>query len=421
MNKKLTNIFFIILLIGIFSSIGNTIYFSAVPSLVAGVFSVYFIIKFRNQLEKYQVWLLILFLYIIISTLLYYPPSFLQFGFYRYDANIFVSYLPLLLFPFLNLKFEKDKIVNYFFFFESLISIILLVLYKYNGFNFGNLSDNQMFTGLFFAANAAGGFYSVICCIALVYWWHNRKSLDYIFFALVNLFCLFSTFSRGSIIGLFIGGFLFILIIYKKYLISFLLFMGLFLIQLYLVYDSYPLYKNEIRCLHDPLIGMDYYLMNKHGVGMQKVKQRNVQIRLYENWPRGIYCFLHSPVFGTGMGSANDTPFQLKEKSYFQFNTSVNKSFSSGHAHHSILHIAAELGLVGIFIFSSFLFYFIKKLISYGNGNLLALSVLFSLCNIIVASLTEHRLTTPASVLPIVLFFCLLSANTDKHEIKNLS
>lgn len=410
-----------ILLLGIFGSVTNIYYFSAIPSLVAAGLSVLYIIKFRTKLENYQGWLIVLFLYIILSTLLYFPQSFLAFGFYRYDANFFISYLPLLLFPFFVFKFENDKIVKLFFFFESILSLTFYFLYQYNGSNAYNLSDNQMFTGLFFAANAAGGFYSVICCVALVYWWHNRKNLDYIFFAFVNIFCLFSTFSRGSIIGLFIGGILFILIIYKKYLISFLLFIGLFMGQLYLISDTYKLYSEEIRCLNDPIIGMDYYLKNKHGVGLQKVKQRNVQIRLYENWPRGIYCFLHSPVFGTGMGSANDTPFQLKEKSYFQFNTSVNKSFSSGHAHHSILHIAAELGLVGIFIFSSFLFYFIKKLIYYGNGNLLALSVLFSLCNIIVASLTEHRLTTPASVLPMVLFFCLLSANTDKHEIKNLS
>ncbi len=80
-------------------------------------------------------------------------------------------------------------------------------------------------------------------------------------------------------------------------------------------------------------------------------KESNVMIRAYENWPRGLFAFLRSPIFGIGVGALNDFPLVLKEDSLLQLNAGGNIIYDSSHAHHTYLHILGEQGIVGLFLF----------------------------------------------------------------------
>ena len=285
-------------ILGLFGTMTNLVYISPLPTLVAALLLplVYFN---RERVPKPVFWLLVFTAFTVVSTLLYYPKSFLDFGFYRYDGNFFISYLPLLVLPFFSFRFDIGKLLKYFLIVSTGISLIAYVRYA--------LGNDPAFVGLFLSTNGAGGFYSIVASLALLFFWERRTYTNLALLAL-NLLFLYATYSRGSILGLALGIIcLFFLYARKSYLIA-LIFVAMAVVQVYLVVDTYPDYKKYVQSGPSKNIYDNYNQFASHRFGHISTKLNNVYIRIYETWPRAVDSFLHSPLVGTGFGSLNDVP-----------------------------------------------------------------------------------------------------------------
>jgi len=403
-------------ILGLIGTVTNKIFISPLPSLIAAALFP-FILLANRKFPITVFWLLVFFVYSLVSTFLYYPQSFLEFGFYRYDGNFIVSYLPLLVLPFFRLNVNIDKIFRNFLLITTGISCIVFLI---NGYNY-----DKVFTGLFIATNAAGGFYSIVTSLAIIYFL-EKKTYNNLYLVLFNAFFLYSSTSRGSILGLLLG----LLCLYfvkrnKTYYITFSLIV-LSAIQIYILIGSFPEYKKYIMNSPnaDMFYNLDMYVVKKYGYVSTKFK--NVLIRMYETWPRAIDCFFKSPIFGTGFGSINDVPFKFKQvlPIVLTTNSQENKLFSDSHAHHSFLHFLGELGVLGLTIFLLFWRSVYKFLLNNNYNNKVQSFLLVSFFNLTIMSFTEHRITTPSNALPFVIALSLyyVFVNYQKSlEVKNIN
>ncbi|MBD0779698.1 O-antigen ligase family protein [Maribacter sp. ANRC-HE7] len=393
MKKK--NLIVLILIFGLVGTTTNIIYVSPIPSLVAlTLFSVSFLlIKRINRVIFATV---LFFLASVISVLVYYPESFLEFLFYRYDGNFIISYAPLLFFPLFSYRFNIDKLLSIFLTFIVLLNFIIYVL----GLGLENYSG--AFKGLFYSTNAAGGFLSIICTLLIVKF-QKHKNIKTLLLIFISLFLLYATKSRGSLLGLILGGGMFYLWkINKAWIIKYGI-LAIILVQIVILSNTYPVYEKHQFTSQT----LRSYIVEKEG--LISGKKMNIYLRAYQNWPRGLMCFFYSPLIGTGFGSVNDLPFKFDNGygSLVNFNQQKTKVFSSHHAHHSYLHILGEQGILGFAIFIYLLSSIYSFLRKNAQSTFVQESLLFTFFNLIIMSFTEHRLTSPSNALPFVLIFCL--------------
>lgn len=399
-------IFLLIIILGLFGCVTNFVFISAVPSLFCVVFPV--LILFRERIPKVTFWLLIFFLYALLSTALYAPQSFIAFGFYRYDANFIISYLPLLCLPLLSFNFDIDKIFVRLLYWATLLNAVMMGYFLISsGFHLD--ANSSSFGSLFIARNAAGGFLSIICGLAFVNFTYRRNAIS-LFVLLLNLFFLFATFSRGSMLGLVLGIGSFFLVKKGFKLLIPLAFATIICIQLFIIIQAYPVYK-DLHSENELFSHREWKSVNP--------KTANLLIRAYWSWPTGIECFLHSPVFGAGFGAVNDLPLQFN--SHFpvvQFNRQPDKVYGDNHAHHSYFHILGELGIIGLLLFFLFWYAIYRFLIKDTTYPFVRDFLLIALFNLTFASLTEHRITTPSSAIPFALSVGLFYTrkNFDKRQ-----
>jgi O-antigen ligase len=381
--------------LGLFGTMTNFIYVSPLPTLVAALLLPLVYIN-RQYIPQPVFWLLLFTLFTVVSTALYYPKSFLEFGFYRYDGNFFISYLPLLVLPFFSYRFDIGKLLKVFLVSSTAINSVVYAVY--------NLSGQTTFSGLFLSTNGAGGFYSIVTSLALLFFWY-RKTYTNLLLLLLNFLFLYATYSRGSMLGLGLGVVcLFFLYMQKNYLIT-LAFVAVALVQVYILFFSYPDYKKYIFNGPTSNIYENYNQFANQEFGPRSTKLNNVYTRMYETWPRAVDSFLHSPLVGTGFGSVNDVPVKFKTVVPYlvQTNSQKEKVYNDSHAHHSFLHFLGEQGIVGLVLFLVFWFSIYKYLLSNNYHPIARDFLLISYFNLSIMSFTEHRITTPSNALPFVI------------------
>ena len=388
----------LVTIMGLIGTVTNLLYISPIPSLFAAIcFPI--ILLYRNNFPKLVFWLFLFFIYVFISTTLYYPASFSNFKFYRYDGNFIISYLPLLVLPFLSLNLNIDKIFRFFLYLTTVISSVVFL---------GKGLQFTGFTGLFLATNAAGGFYSIVTSLAFIYFLERKTYLNLLLLGL-NVLFLYATYSRGSVLGLVIGALLYYFFYIRKSYLIYLIFATLCFVQIYILIQTYPVYLEYISGGPNADFYQNYseFILRKYGV--VSTKFNNILIRIYQTWPRAIDCFFHSPLFGTGFGSIDDVPFKFKTIIPYILATNVqsNKVFSDSHAHHSFLHFLGELGLIGLFIFLKFWKTVYTFLVNNNYDPRIRSFLLVSFFNLTIMSFTEHRITTPSNALPFVLALSL--------------
>ncbi|RRB04073.1 O-antigen ligase family protein [Larkinella rosea] len=417
---KLKTLFYIALLIGLFGTVTNLIFISPLPSILALAVLPY--LFFRHSvivLPRFIYYLYLYFLYSLAGILIYYPQSLLRFGFYRYDGNFIISYLPLLLISFFSYNVAVDSLFKRFLIFATVINGIAfglnLVLTKGMAItDWGN--PETYFHGFFKSTNGAGGFISIVLSLNIVLFLQERKR-KWVLLMLINFVFLVATTSRGSLLGLVAGfAFYFFDRTNRAYLIRLALF-GIVAVQCAVLSYTYPLYIQYVRDADLSEAGVSTYISPLFGE--VSTKSANIAIRAVETWPRAVDCFLHSPLIGTGFGSVNDTPLKYQGVPYvISLNDQPKKVFNDAHAHHSYLHLLGEQGLIGLGIFLLFwhaLYRFLKK----GRDSIVQKFLLVSFFNLSVMSFTEHRITSPSNALPLVIALCIymLKRNFDtKHR-----
>lgn len=302
--------------------------------------------------------------------------------------------MPLLILPFFNLNINLSKLLLFYFSIVLIINIIAIV----QNFNF----NGNHFHSFFVAHNAAGGFISIVCA----YFFCNfleKKKLFSILLLIISVYILYLTHSRGSLLGLALALISYYFWNKRQITLIYLLFLSLILFELWLIYQYYDVYLK---------IGSNNVLEYiSNDLNINTVSKANIYIRLLSDWPRAVNCFLESPIFGTGFGSINDIPFRFKEITpFFSYNSQEIKTFSSSHAHHSFFHILGEQGLFGLFIFLLFwisIFNYLKK----QEKSIMRNFLILTFWTITFSSLTEHRITTPATMIPFCIILGLYIAN----------
>ncbi len=403
-----------ILIIGLLGTVTNFIFVSPLPTLFSPLF-IFIGFLLLKKPKKMTFWLALFFIYSTISVLLYHPESLLEFDFFRYDGNLYISYLPLLSFSFFAYDFNIEKKFKQFLFFSIIINIIGLVLL--------GLGKDGNYHGFFKAHNAVGGFMAFITIIAFVFA-HQKKQNRYRFVALIAFVLLWLTGSRGSILGFLASAmfyFIYIRNYYKKLNIVFLVFFFIinFIASLY-IYDT-GLYTSQNLAKNGEKHMTNYIRLTK---GQVSTKEMNVYLRIYWTWGRATNCFLVSPFFGTGFGSINDVPFNFKGiDNVLTINRPKEYIFNASHAHHSYFHFLGELGIIGFVIFIAFWWNVYKYIDKHSQNKIIQLILITSYFNLTIMSFTENRITTPSNALPFVITLCLymLYINYHKKHAKSTS
>lgn len=402
---NINKLIFYVLMIGIYGTLSNKVYISPIPTLISIlVFPLLFL--FKNKIHRISFLLLLYMLLTIISVLIYFPSSFLEFGFYRYDGNVFISFFPLLLIPFFGLNFKISNVIYKFLVIAVILNSILFVVgFTKLGKDLGFMRINELgrnFHGLYKAHNAAGGFFSFLASIAFVFYYYKKTFINLLLLLMCLIF-LIDTGSRGSMLGLIAGLTCYFLHRWKGKGLITALFVGiitLFFVVLSFTYGTFEKHKfsNQIE--------VQSYIRETEGrVGSKKM---NIYQRAYGFWPRCVYSFKNSPLFGIGFGGINDVPLEFDSgNSLVKFNKQKNKVFDDQHGHNSYLHILSEQGLLGLTFFLLFWIFIYKFILKYDKIIIVRDILLVIFFNISIMSFTEHRITTPSNALPFVLFLSL--------------
>ncbi len=328
------------------------------------------------KLYKFEFVLLLFFFYFIISATIFYPFSLLEYGFYRYDGNFIISYLPIFALAFYRPIVTEDVLKKFLLLSSTVYFLYYLFWILTKGCSFGGVCS---FGGFYEARNATGGFLSILLTISIIFWMHRIKTFKII--SMILLVMLVSTISRGSMMGVFVSMFVYFIFINKNKMIDKILFLFFFIITISValfLYDSSFDYTNESA------------IVEKIVDSETTIKEANVLIRANYLFPKAIEIFYNNPILGAGVGSFNDYGNNIKDI----------QTYSSSHAHNSFLHFLAEVGLIGFIIFMLFVYLFRRFWLKNRYKNvLLADAAYFSFLTVLFASFTEHRITTPASMI----------------------
>jgi O-antigen ligase len=340
----------------------------------------------------------------VASTLLYDPGSFLEFDFYRRDGNFFISYAPIFAGCLYAHRWDLNKVLRTFFVFAVLINLPPYAFYIiHNGLFSIFVRADDSFGSYFIARNAAGGFFAMLFCLGIACYLHRRSKLLLALLAL-NALMLFSTYSRGSLLGalvvlpyLYFGR--------KRWLLATLL-AGLIVGSI-----GMAIYHT------DPTVD---YMGYPFTIENQNAKVANLDIRYEWLWPRALTYFEQSPIVGLGFGSFDDHIGTVTN--YFNlFGVPSDKiiEHSDSHAHNSYLNFLAELGVIGLGLMLLFYWRLIEwskhgaaAAALYGRGQNFAafrFVEISSVCLLVMAA-TEHRLVSPSNVLILALVISLLLA-----------
>lgn len=118
-----------IILLSLLFSITNYVPFSLLVILLLPISIIS--VLYREEIfkiKKIELYLILLYAYIITSTLVYSPGSFLDFDFYRRDGNFIVSYLVLFVFIFLPISINFDLVKTFNMLFPFLLLFLALAI-----------------------------------------------------------------------------------------------------------------------------------------------------------------------------------------------------------------------------------------------------------------------------------------------------
>ncbi|SIT42746.1 O-antigen polymerase [Paraburkholderia ribeironis] len=341
---------------------------------------------------------------VTVSTLLYDPQSFIEFDFYRRDGNFFISYAPIFAGCLYMHRLDLNKVLRVFFVFAVIVNIPAYVHYiLQSGLLAIFKNQNDSFGSYFIARNAAGGFFAMLLCLGMACYLQQRSKLLLVLLGL-NALMLFSTYSRGSLLGALVA-LNYLCFGRKRWMLATLM------TALIISSIAMAIYQ------FDPTVD---YMGHPFSFHNEDPKAANLSIRYEWLWPRALVYFEQSPIVGLGFGSFDDEIHSLVSYfGLFAVPSDIVVNHTDSHAHNSYLNLLAELGIVGLALMISFYW----KLIDwsqkgaaaaalYGRGqNFAALRFveISSVC-LLVMSATEHRLVSPSNVLILTLVISLLLA-----------
>lgn len=418
-RMELDKIVYRIAIISLFFTITNRIPVSAFLSAAVILFPIAY---FREKavLPEYVYALIMLLTFFFLSALLYQWRQVFQYGFYRRDGNVFVTFAPILALSVYRIDCDVEKVMSGFLRFTVYANIVCIVIWLITGNVFG-IGNRHEYHFLFIAHNACGGFLSTVLAFCIAFYVTKRER-KYLLYGFVHALGLYFSDSRGSMIGIIAGLFLYCLIYKKKkpsldmHIIAVMIFMNV-LIEIFIysvlavngVDVSKNIYDFALPLVFEGMLG---------GVFTYISRSWTIILRVFHLWPYAISMFLYSPFLGTGFGSYNDFPYSLKGiKHILGYKAPEMIINNSGHAHNTFLHILAENGIVGLGLLLFFLVR-LRKYIMQIENEAIRMALHLALLTILVCSFTEHRLFIPSQVFPFTIILGLVTANRNLNEDK---
>lgn len=388
-----------VLVLSLWATITNAVPLSVVFGVLAPTIA--YALPRTGSIPRVTAAALLLYAYFAISTLLYAPTSFVDPAFYRRDGNFFLTFLPLLIGGVFTLRIDLDRVVSSFLKWVTALQSVLIALYLATG---GTLIYHEpgVFHSLFEAHNAAGGFLSMVTALCLGFVLKQPRKLWPYVALLVNGIATYLTVSRGSMLGLVLAVLL-IVVLRGRFLWTASI--GMAIATLGLLAYVYPLWLDSGRPVSIMLEG-------QVGLGATELASAdsNLADRLLFLWPRAFDLFLQSPWVGAGYGSYNDVPYILTGIPHvLMVNRPIELVFNSAHAHNSYLHVLAECGILGLALVVLLLRHIWAALKKFPAATGKGLSI--ALWVAIFSAATEHRMFTPAQMLPFTIILALGIAN----------
>lgn len=392
----------------LFSSVTNAIPLSGALIVLSPLAAIIFLKK--GVLPHYVVPTYLMLIFFLVSAVLYDPNALADFGFYRRDGNVFVTYAPLVLLSLLHLKIDIEKLFRVFVAWATGMNFINLVMWLFTKRTFVDLNEIH-YPFLFQAHNATGGYLALLAGFSLAIAIRTHKKRLFWSGALfINVVGLVLSDSRGSIVGLGAGTAL----VFMPALLRRFGLVALTVVNLAVVVAAYSVVNvdyvldNQLFALEEVEGAVDGAVLPAtdamHRIG-------TVVNRVFDLWPSAWHHFLSSPLVGTGFGSFDDHPFRLAGiEGVVAWKTPDVVEHSAGHAHHSYFHILAETGVGGLALFLAStlgLYRFISRGM---ERTTLQLGLLISFWTAVVASFSEHRFFTPSQMLPFMILLGLAIA-----------
>lgn len=389
-----------LLTLSLWSSITNFVPLSI--SFIALLPFIAYALLRTNSLPRAVAALLVLYVYFALSTLAYAPQSFIDPSFYRRDGNFFVTFLPVLAGGILTIRVNIEKLVQVFVQWVTLINIIFISIFLVTGGTIF-IKEEGVYHLLFESHNAAGGFLATVTSLALGLYFGKGRTFLSLAMILINLIGLILTVSRGSVLGLLMAV---VLVLLLKERFAMLMSIGLGVVTTVLLAFTYPVWVAYGKPSSISLIEGQSLAGSELAVG-----DANTSDRVLFLWPRALDLFFQSPLVGTGFGSYNDVPYNFRGIPHvLSFNKPAELIFSSSHAHHSYLHVLAETGAIGLGLLVLMLHQVWKAIGTFDQGSVRSgLKIAFWVA--VFSSATEHRMFTPAQMLPFTIILGLALAN----------
>lgn len=300
------------------------------------IFHVFSNLRNTNTIDKWFLFIVGLFLFIIfLSTLWSLNP------WYTFVSSLKISFVLVLIFLFFqrldSLYEQREKILTMIYFGLLLTSLIILINFYYGNLfeSFRKLSTGKLLTPI-------GIMLSLFMWPALLFL--EKKGSVFLekgFFSILLFFSLFKTDCDTAILNV-ISSFLFFLLI--------------------LLFGNLTLYVTGaglvFGLLFSPLIA--YFLFKENGFIFNKFISVCSYIDRINIWNRLSEKVLLSPLTGYGFKSSRFLPADQKEiYSYFKSNGKITSFISPTiplHPHNFALELWIELGFFGVFIFSGLIF-----------------------------------------------------------------
>ena len=317
----------------------------------------------------------------------------------RYDANIFYSTLPLILLGSGEMTLARlDKWIGN----TAIVGTLAYIVCPLAGLD------------LFESHNAAGGFYMILLAYLV-----GRAVVDGLRDRFVPLLAtmvaLLLSDSRGSVVAVAVAVVLRlsrtrhprVTLVAVAVIVGALL-AGLAVChQIWVDNGSIFLYDySDFGSVADGLSFDEIALGERPGTILH---------RLFFLYPMAIDLFLQSPIFGVGFTRFDDFPVQIQGVAGVLAFNHGPVQHTNLHAHNSYLHIAAETGIVGLCLLYRFLSGMFRTFKAHADLFAIVEVVLSSL---MLASMTEHRLTTPSQAAPAFIIVALLWATVRARRLE---
>lgn len=338
--------------------------------------------------------------YFALSTAIYAPESFLRYGFYRRDGNVFACYLPVLALACLPARLSPEHVLRRLLVAFTLLNGALFAEYLLTGdgvFAY-QFTDAKRYPYLFLFAshNGAGGLLAVLLVGTAAWWWHERRRLPAAF-ALVNLVALPATASRSSLLA--VAGAVLLVWLWARSRRAWRWAVAL-LAAAQVALAGWLFWRADPAVYLRPAsLGA---LMQSPVPSAGPWRTRTLLVRTEYLWPRAVAAFVASPLVGTGLGSYDDAlpgrPWRWEGlPGLVAWNDNGLRRHTDANAHHSFLHVLAETGLIGLGLLLAYLWALWRYLAALGAG-WLRTAMLLAFWVLVLASLTGHRLVTPSQV-----------------------